>query len=254
MPLSTVFRTRETGLAEKLERAGIPMLFIDLREDPLVNTVPSMMLLGQVFAREKAAQDFINFYMRETRRVTVRLANKKDNERPLVIMERAAGLDPGKCCMTFGNANLGAVLQAAGGRNWGTARFAGLGGDINPETIFAENPPIIIGTGADWAESTPGSQGVPFGYETNPDAVQQKLKGLADRKGWNALQAVQNKRFYSVYHQFYMSPAHLVAMQVFAKWLHPDTFKDLDPEATWREYHERFSPIPLSGVFWAALK
>ena len=43
---------------------------------------------------------------------------------------------------------------------------------------------------------------------------------------------MKSKRFYSIYHQFYTSPAHLVALQVFAKWLYPQTFADLDPDAT----------------------
>lgn len=169
-------------------------------------------------------------------------------------MERAAGYDPNKCCMTFGNANMGALLQEAGGLNWGTARFSGLGGTMNPEVIFSTDPPVIMGTGADWAEATPGSQGVPFGYETSPDAVQKALAALANRKGWETLQSVKNKRFFSIYHQFYTSPAHVAALQVMAKWLYPDQFKDVDPEATLREYHDRFSPIPLTGVFWAQLK
>jgi len=95
---------------------------------------------------------------------------------------------------------------------------------------------------------------VPFGYEATPDKVQQSLRALAERKGWPTLSAVKTKRFFSVYHQFYTSPSHLVALQVFAKWLYPDEFKDIDPEATHRLYHERFSPIPLSGVFWAQLQ
>jgi len=79
------------------------------------------------------------------------------------------------------------------------------------------------------------------------------LKALTERPGWSALRAVRSKRFYSIYHQFYTSPAHLVAMQVFAKWLYPEQFAGLDPDAVWQEYHARFSPIPLSGVFWAQL-
>lgn len=253
-PLSAYYKVRDTQLVEKLEKAGVPSVFIDLREDPLINTVPSMLVLGQIFGKEAEAAAFLSFYLKETRRITVAVGNKPDAKRPLVIMERAAGLTPDKCCLTFGNANLGAVLQAAGGRNWGTARFAGLGGDINPETLFAENPPVIIGTGADWAESTPGARPVPFGYETTPEATQAALRSLAERRGWSTLQAVQSKRFYGIYHQFYTSPAHLVALQVFAKWMHPEDFRDLDPAVTLAEYHRRFSPIPLTGVFWAELK
>jgi iron complex transport system substrate-binding protein len=144
-------------------------------------------------------------------------------------------------------------MQEAGGINWGAGRFPGLGGTVNPETVLTDDPEVIVGTGADWAESTPGSRGVPFGYEATPDRVQAALRALAERPGWSSLRAVKTKRFYSIYHQFYTSPAHLVALQVFAKWLYPQTFRDLDPDATWAAYHERFSPIPLSGVFWAQL-
>jgi len=254
LPLSGLFKVKETGLIEKLEKVGIPALFIDLREEPLTNTEPTMRLLGRVFGREAEAQAFLDFYKTEALKVTDRVAGKSAAERPLVVMERAAGYDPSKCCMTFGKANLGAVLDAAGGRNWGSSRFPGLGGYINPEALFSEDPPAIIGTGADWAEAVPGSVAVPFGYETNPQAVQLALKALADRKGWPTLSAVKTKRFFSIYHQFYTSPAHVVALQVFAKWLYPADFRDLDPEATWRSYHDRFSPIPLSGVFWAQLQ
>jgi iron complex transport system substrate-binding protein len=254
LPLSGYYRATEIGLISKLEKAGIPTVFVDFREKLTENTIPSLLLLGEIFGREKEAAAFRNFYLRETRKVMTRVGNKPDKDRVLVMMDRAGGYDPNKCCMTFGNANLGALLQEAGGINWGTARFAGLGGTMNPEAIFSTNPPVIIGTGADWAESTPGSQGVPFGYETNPEAIQKALANLAGRKGWETLTSVKTKRFYSIYHQFYTNPSHVAALQVMAKWLYPDEFKDVDPEATLREYHERFSPIPLTGVFWAQLQ
>jgi iron complex transport system substrate-binding protein len=254
MPLSGFYRATETGILTQLDKAGIPVVFIDFREKLTENTIPSLTLLGEIFGREKEAAEFRNFYLRETRKVMTRVGNKPDKDRVTVMMERAAGYDPNKCCMTFGNANLGALLQEAGGINWGTARFSGIGGTMNPEVIFSTDPAVIIGTGADWAESTPGSQGVPFGYETNPEAVQKALRGLADRKGWDALRAVKTKRFHSIYHQFYTSPSHVVALQVMAKWLYPEQFKDVDPEATLKEYHTRFSPIPLTGVFWAQLQ
>ncbi|MRX52141.1 hypothetical protein GI374_17360 [Paracoccus sp. S-4012] len=66
--------------------------------------------------------------------------------------------------------------------------------------------------------------------------------------------AVRNGDFHSIYHQFYTSPYHFVAMQAFANWIHPDLFADLDPEATMRELHERFLPTDYSGVFWGTLE
>ena len=92
-----------------------------------------------------------------------------------------------------------------------------------------------------------------FGYEATEEAVQERLGALADRDGWPELSAVKNGRFHSVYHQFYNSPYHFVAMQAFAKWLHPELFADLDPEATIVELHDTFLPIDYSGVFWGTL-
>jgi hypothetical protein len=92
-----------------------------------------------------------------------------------------------------------------------------------------------------------------FGYEATPAAVQERLAVLAARPGWPEMSAVKNGQFDSIDHQFYSSPYHFVAMQAFAKWMHPNLFADLDPEATMKELHGRFLPIDYSGVFWRTL-
>jgi iron complex transport system substrate-binding protein len=120
--------------------------------------------------------------------------------------------------------------------------------------VLADNPDIIIGTGANWAVDRPTVTSVLLGYDATDMAVQDKLQALADRKGWSTLDAVKNKRFHSVYHQFYNSPYHFVAWQAFAKWFHPEKFTDLDPTKTFEELHDQFLPIEASGVFWATLK
>lgn len=253
LPLSGYYRAVESGLIDSFDAAGIPIVFVDLREHPLLNTVPSIQLLGRIFDRDVVAQRFADFFMTETRRVTLPVSRIPADQRVGVIMERAQGWTPDSCCMTFGAANLGALLDAAGGRNWGSSRFPGLGGEISLETIIAEDPPVIIGTGADWSEAQPGATAVRFGYELPPGDAQVQLTAMAQRPGWEGLRAVREGRFHAVWHQFYTSPISVVALQVFAKWLYPDIFADLDPEATMRRYHEDFLPIPYTGTFWASL-
>ncbi|MEP4806198.1 MAG: ABC transporter substrate-binding protein, partial [Hyphomicrobiales bacterium] len=84
--------------------------------------------------------------------------------------------------------------------------------------------------------------------------IDTKLSALASRNGFKDLKAVQTKRFHSIYHQFYNSPYHFVALQAIAKWIHPEEFSDLDPTATFAELHDRFLPFAPSGQFWATLK
>ncbi|MDD7973113.1 ABC transporter substrate-binding protein [Roseinatronobacter alkalisoli] len=254
LPLGGYYRAVDGNLLATLEAAGIPTIFVDLREDLLENTAPSMALLGRIFDREDVAQRFNDFYLYETRAVTMPATRIAPKDRPLVIMERAQGIGT-TCCNTYGAGNLGRLVDAAGGQNWGSSRFPGTGGEISLETIIAENPAVIIGTGADWSEARPESTAVRFGYELAADEAQAELAALATRPGWTELQAVASGDFHSVWHQFYTGPLHLVALQLFATWLHPDdpAFAQIDPEATMRTFHDEFLPIPYTGVFWTSL-
>lgn len=252
--LGNLYKAQETGVLENLEKAGIPVLFVDFRQRPTQNTVPSLHLMGRVFDKQDEAQNFIDFYVQQMRRVTNVVDSLENDERPLVFMESAPGWNPDFCCRTFGGANLGRLIDEAGGRNWGSTKFPGFSGQASFEAVLAADPDVVIGTGANWSVERPTVTAVLLGYDATDEAVQNRLKGLADRKGWSTLGAVKTKRFHSVYHQFYNSPYHFVALQAFAKWFHPDEFPDLDPNETFEELHERFLPIQATGVFWATLQ
>ncbi|KJY79573.1 ABC transporter substrate-binding protein [Vibrio nigripulchritudo] len=251
--LGNLLKAKETGLIEKLEKVGVQVIFVDFRQRPTQNTVPSIYLLGQVLGRENEANQFINYYQKHMKMVYGRVVSKKEEDKPVVFIDRAAGFNPDKCCSTFGSANLGRLVDEAGGINWGSRKFSGFSGKVNPEAIFADDPDVIIGTGANWSEAKPDTAAVLFGYEATKEKAQQRLKKLSERKGWPTLSSVKNKKFYSVYHQFYNSPYHFVALLTFAKWFYPNDFKDVDPEKIFVELHDKFLPIDYSGVFWAEL-
>lgn len=253
MNLGNLLQAQESGIIDKLEEAGIATIFVDFRQDPTQNTVPSIQLMGRILDERDNADAFTDYYQAQMKRIYSAVEQIPDADRPLVFVEQAAGYTPGECCRTFGSANLGRLVDLAGGRNWGSQLFPGFGGAVSLEAVFAEDPDVIIGTGANWSEANPATEAVLFGYEAEDEGVQERLQALADREGWPELTAVRNGRFHGVYHQFYNSPYHFVAMQAFAKWLHPELFADLDPEATMTELHDRFLPIDHSGIFWATL-
>ncbi|NRB20179.1 MAG: ABC transporter substrate-binding protein [Rhodobacteraceae bacterium] len=253
MNLGNLMKAQESGIIEKLEEAGVATVFVDFRQDPTQNTVPSIQLLGRIFDKRDEADAFTDYYQEQMKKIYSRVEAIPVEDRPIVFIERAAGYNPAKCCSTFGAANLGRLVDLAGGRNWGSLKFPGFATNVSLEAIFADDPEVIIGTGANWAEANPATAAVLFGYEATEDMVQERLGALAAREGWSDLSAVKNNRFHSIYHQFYNSPYHFVAMQAFAKWLHPELFADLDPDATMAELHETFLPIDYSGVFWGSL-
>lgn len=254
MNLGNLLRAQESGVIEKLEEAGVATIFIDFRQDPTQNTVPSLQVLGRIFDKRDEADAFTDYYQSQMKLIYSRVNEIPEDDRPIVFIDRAAGIRANDCCRTFGAANMGRLVDLAGGRNWGSLKFPGFATEVSLEAIFADDPDIIIGTGANWAENRPETTAVLFGYEATDEMVQERLAGLAAREGWPELSAVKNGRFHSVYHQFYNSPYHFVAMQAFAKWIHPELFEDVDPDATMKELHDKFLPIEYSGVFWATLK
>lgn len=253
-PFGDYESTKELHLLDQLDKAGIASIFVDFRQRPTQNTIPSILLLGRIFDQRANADDFVDFYLKSMRLVFNAVGEIPMDKRPMVFIDRAAGYTAGTCCKTFGSANLGRLVEEAGGINWGSSKIAGFAGDVNPESIFTTNPDIIIGTGANWSEAKKDTTAVLLGYDAVEEENQKRLAALASRPGWSKLQAVENKRFYSVYHQFYNSPFHFIAVQQFAKWIHPEHFKDLDPEANFKEIHNRFLPFDYSGQFFAELK
>lgn len=251
--LGNLLKAQESGILTKLDKVGIPVVFLDFRQRPTQHTVPSLQILGRIFDERDNADEFVDYYQKNMMTVFSRIEAIKDEDKPVVFIENAAGYNPDKCCSTFGSANLGRLVDLAGGLNWGTKKFPGLRGKVNPEVIFTDDPDVIMGTGANWSKAQPGTMAVLFGYEADKDAVNQRLAALAGRKGWSELKAVKTGRFHSIYHQFYNSPYHFVALQTFAKWFYPEKFADLDPEATFVELHDKFLPIDYSGVFWGSL-
>ncbi|WP_353185989.1 ABC transporter substrate-binding protein [Bosea sp. (in: a-proteobacteria)] len=252
LDLSNYFKAQETGLLGKLEKAGIATIFVDFRQDPTQNVLPSVQLLGRVLGREKEANAFADYYLQQTRRIYARVGAVPEQKKPLVFVERAAGLLP--CCATFGPFNFGRFVEEAGGRNWGSRILSGFQGEAAQERVLADNPDVYFLTGANWYGSNPGSSAVSLGYDATPEKVQKELVALMSRPGFQQLKAVQGKQVMAFYHQFYDAPYYFVAELAMAKAFYPDLFKDVDPEAVFREFHEKFLPISYSGVFWARLQ
>ena len=148
------------------------------------------------------------------------------------------------------------LVERAGGDNLGSGRVPGWAGTLNPEQILTSDPAVIIATGSNWTHASgkqPNVSYVSLGYGARPEEARAQLLKLTEQPGWSGLQAVRTRRFHAIWHQFYNSPYHFVALQQLAKWLHPDAFGDLDPERTFREFHEQFLPIAYSGAFWVSL-
>lgn len=245
-----LFKAEETGLIEKLDKAGVPVVFIDFRRNATENTVPSLLILGRILGEEAGAAKFIDFYIAEMRRVTNVVDTIPAEDRPLVVVENAAGWQPDFCCWSFGPYNYGRFVELAGGMNFASTLANAYSVTLSMEGVLDADPDHVIGTGANWAEAKPEVTSTLLGYEGDPAVNAEKIAALASRPGFSELRAVKEGNYHSIYHQFYNSPYHFVAVQQIAKWLYPDDFADLDPQDTFNRLHAEFMPYEASGQFW----
>jgi iron complex transport system substrate-binding protein len=127
-------------------------------------------------------------------------------------------------------------------------------GTVNPEQVIASNPDQIIVTGGNWEGYVPGGDWVGVGYGADLTEAHRKLENLTKRPAFTGVKAVKDGNVHAIWHQFYNNPYQFVAIQEMAKWLHPDLFKDLDPEATFKELHARFLPLDYKPGYFVSLK
>jgi iron complex transport system substrate-binding protein len=245
----------EAKLVEKLAGVGIPVVYVDFREKPFENTEPSLRLMGKLFGREAVAEEFIAFRAKEIATVEQRIKAAKIDEakKPLVMVDRAGGYSD-DCCMSFGRENFGRMVELAGGRNLGSGLIPATFGTINPEQIVASKPDVVIVTGSSWDAYVPGGAWVGVGPNADLGEARRKLARLMQRPAFQTIPAAQKGQVHAIWHQFYNSPYQFVAVQQIAKWLHPELFRDIDPDATLRALHDRFLPIPYQPGYWVSLQ
>lgn len=243
--------TEDAGYDDKLAELDIPIVYVDFREDPIEHTIPSMRIIGQLMGDEAAAETFIDFAEAQMARVTD-VIEDADPERPSVFIDRAGGYSD-ECCMSFGPANFGEYVTLAGGRNIAEGIIPNSFGNLNPEQIIAADPEHVVVTGGNWDAYVPGGDWVGMGPGADMDKAREKLAALTERTAMTGIRAVESDNVHAIWHQFYNSPYYFVAVQQLAKWLHPELFEDLDPEATMRELHERFLPIDYEPGYWISL-
>lgn len=254
LDLDSLKAAKESGLEQTLAAAGVKLVYIDFRLNPDANLENSISVLGKLFGNEKAADDLIAYRRAQLKRVADRLAEHPTLVKPKVYIENAPGITGDEvCCRTFGPVNFGKMIALGGGHNIGADFLASFSGKLNPEQLIVSNPDVVVVTGANWAKQSDINQFVSIGPGADLDAARTKLTALMARRPFDSLPAVQAGKVHAIWHQFYGQPYDFVAVQRFAKWFHPDVFADLDPDATFRELHEKFLPVPYKPGYFLSL-
>lgn len=245
MPIGSLAAMADSGSLAAFEALDVPVLFLDFRQHPMANALVSMRALGAAFDRSERAEAFIAYYRNSLAEIVERAAAQPDSPTLLLHVARSLGEE---CCMAFGNGNMGEVLEALGIRNPAAELSNQPFVRLNPETVLAVDPDVVVSTVASW-QRPDGSSPLAFGYQVEPaDPLTARAALLEMRPGWEQLGAMRQGRVHLIPHVLYDTPFQFHLAQLFAKWAWPDAFADLDPNERFAEFHERFMPFPLTGL------
>lgn len=227
-----------------LEQAGVPSVYIDFRDNPWDHTIPSLTLLGDILGTSEHTKRFVDFYSAHRDAIVDRIA-EANPQRPSVFMFMQASAGNG--LMAPGKANLGTFVEAAGGHNIGADVVPGMFGALSPEYLLTQDPDIVIGTGGPWFAP---EQGITAGPGTSSADLQAGLRSLMGLETVTHLSAVKSGNIHALWHNYHNSPLNVVALEVIAKWVQPELFSDIDPQATLDEINEVYLPITFAAGSW----
>ncbi|PWC21365.1 hypothetical protein DDT52_07510 [Brenneria roseae subsp. roseae] len=243
--------SNEDQLEQTLARAGVPVIYIDLRVDLLNNTLPSIRLLGDVLNQPQRAADFSAFYQKHMAAIGERIAQYHGRKTTVMLHLHLGRRDT--CCTTAVGGNLGDLLRFAGGENIAAGAINSVYGELSPERVLAAKPDVYIATGMAGPEGKRFSS-LMLGPMVTKQQAQTSFNSLIRQEPiLSHLQAVQTGRAWSMWHNFYLSPYHVVMVEMFAKALYPDLFADIDPQRTLQELYLQFLPIDFSGTYWSQI-
>lgn len=236
----------ESDAKAKMDAAGIQTIYIDYHAEKLESHQKSIEAIGKALGKEERAAEISKFYTDRVTRVLDRVS-KINKPKPTVYIE--VGMNgPEEFGNSFsGNYSWGALATMAGG-DVITKDAVKKSSPINPEFVLEENPDIIMIMGSYWPKKPTSMR---LGFEATEDSSQALLKAFTtERQGWSELKAVENKQVYSAHHGLPREVFDAAVFEYLAKTFYPEEFKDVDPEATLKEFYDKFLPYSYSGIWF----
>lgn len=231
----------------RLDRAGIPVVVVDYNAQTLDRHLASTRVLGELTGETARAQRIGAEYKQTIDTIRQRIANAK-LPKPRVYVE-LGDKGPSEYSYTYGRNMWGAMVELAGGHNV-AAPFIKTWGPINPEQLIASKPEVVLIAGY---ENLTNPTAMQIGQGIDAPTSRHRLIGFTRRNGWSDLPAIRNRRVHAVYHGATRSILDAALLQYVAKTLYPGLFQDVNPEATYLGFYQRYLPIRPQGAFMVGL-
>ena len=236
----------ESDAKPKLDAAGVQTIYIDYHAEKLESHQKSIEAIGKALGKEERAAEISKFYTDRVTRVLDRVS-KINKPKPTVYLE--VGMNgPEEFGNSFSSNYSWGALATMAGADVITKDVIKKTSPINPEFILEKNPDIIMIMGSYWPKKPTSMR---LGFEATEASSQELLKAFTtERQGWSELKAVEDKQVYSAHHGLPREVFDAAVFEYLAKTFYPEEFKDVDPEATLKEFYDKFLPFSYSGIWF----
>lgn len=240
---------KSTHIVQRLEKAGIPIVFIDFRQSPIKNTAHSVEIVGTLLGKQSRAKAFAELYQSQLQLIAERVKGLTTEQYPTVLFDLRASADQA-CCLSVAQGLFAEMAQFTGGKSLASGLLPGPVGQLSYEHILSTQFDVYIGTAIGSGLQSPEQS--PFllsGPNVTPELARRSLSLFLKARKFEKLPAIKAGRAYSLWHHFYNSAFNLYAIESMAKWFHPTLFADLQPQKTLDELLSGAAPADLSGAY-----
>jgi len=225
------------GLRSQLTRAGIPVLRIYGYKTELIPT--EIRTLGLAFGCRARANDYAAYIEKQWSTVRERTGKLSPRQKPKVYWESSLGdwksHGPGSGAHP--------LIEWAGGTNICAGQDFSYP-TVTPEWVAAKNPDVIIKylkrEQAGWTVK---------GTKEDLQKLEDLRRQIMSRPALKNTKAVKNGQVYLISDLITCAPQGAAGEYYIAKWLHPELFRDVNPEAARKEMLEKFYGEELKGVW-----
>ncbi|WP_233354877.1 ABC transporter substrate-binding protein [Paenibacillus sp. FSL W7-1279] len=241
-------------LEEKLEPAGIKVVRMN-------NYLPEQTdiewkLLGKLFGKEERAAKFLEWRHEIESIPAKRIQSIDTSEKKSVLALSAGFLNSNGGYRVFPSQSLdgktgvgeGYATILAGGKDaadlqWNPAE-ASTTIMVDEEYVLKRNPDVVTLHGT-WLG----------GYETmDAKPLDEAFANIMKISSLKKLNAGKDREVYFFHTNFIGSDKRYIGVLQLSKWLYPDLFEDVNPEAYAKEYFEEWLDVPYQGIWYYSFK
>lgn len=210
-------------LERKLSGTGIQVVRVELSYAATV--LPQMMILGYILDKRDEAQEYRKWCDNVIGEINETLSAVPQDQWPRVFYKHQ-----GKKTIS-GSTAYHKTLEMAGGANI-AKDLPGDYPEVDSEWVMKEDPDAIL------IISHAGA------YESNNlTPLKMRFDEIARASEFENLKAVKDGKILVAHWMILVSPEYPVGVAYIAKWLYPELFPDLDPQAIHQEYLDKFQKI-----------